>query len=76
MSHGRAEIGDGVDVLAGIFHLQHSIVLLEGVPVIEQHHHGLQAIQFARAFERVFVPIPVGAALDVLAARLEASADN
>ena len=56
--------------------MQHAIVLLEGVPVVKQHHHRLEAIQLAGVLKWVLVPIPLLAALDVFPTGLEACTTN
>src|SRR5438309_3869706 len=59
----RAEVSDGVSgfgLVAGrILDVKDPIILLKDVPVVQQHHHCLKAVQLACSLERIFLTSPI-----------------
>src|SRR5687768_4849680 len=51
--------------------LEHGVITVLQIPVVYQRHHYLQALKLIGADERIFIPCPSIAALDVRGPRFE-----
>src|SRR5205085_5904173 len=59
MSESGPEIADDVSEFVAVAQLNHFIVGIFEVPVVDQRHHDLQTLKLRRPKERIAFPLPL-----------------